>query len=173
MIKLLGSELHQWDLNRYVYLTDEDYGATEVHFANWIKDRTAFVVEPIFDSKYGKIAKIPNSLLTLGETLIAWSTKDDITISINYFVVKTRSRPSDYVYEPTDVVTMESLREWVINKLEEYKDSVVTNYEELKNKPSIEEVVLVGDVKLGELGVELATNEDIDELFSIGEKLNG
>ena len=39
------------------------------------------------------------------------------------------------------------------------------NYENLKNLPSIEEVVLIGNKNFDELGLEECTNLDIDQLF--------
>lgn len=166
MIQLYGNRLYQYDLKRQVYLTEDDAKATQVHFAHIGSDEPALIVEPVTHPELNNmvLADIPNILLTSPRDIYVWTWKDDDTISSWLLKVCPRNKPTGYVYEPTEVVTMESLKKWV----EEYvKENVkaATSYADLRDKPSIEEVVLEGDHKLEDFGLTSIPIEDISELF--------
>lgn len=44
----------------------------------------------------------------------------------------------------------------------------INNYNELKNKPSIESVTLMGNMTLSQFGINKITNEEIEELIDNG-----
>lgn len=166
MIRLFGDTLYQWDLNRMVVLDGEDAEASQVHFAHVESPDDALIVE-VKDWGGMKVADIPNCLTVLDRNIHVWTWLDDDTISGVDIYVQGRNRPSDYAYTPTEVLTMESLKEWVRKALEDFKIQTATDYMDLKNKPSIESVELVNDRKLEEFGIEIATHERIDQIFEV------
>lgn len=166
MIKIIGEYLYQWDSNRQVYLDGEDAEAETAHFANSCSLDNALVVEVKEDEEGHKVADIPNSLLVNGHNIWCWTWATSRTLDAVALYVTRRNKPSDYIYTPTEVVTIESLKEWVREELESMKDIIGNNnYINLENKPSIEGVELIDDRKLSEFGILLAENSDIDSLF--------
>lgn len=166
MIRIIGNTLYQWDSNRQVLLTDIDADANEVHFAQVCSHDNALVVEVKEDEDGNRLAYIPNSFLVQSKNIYCWTWGIDKTISFVTLYVTKRNKPSDFIYTPTEVITIEALKEWVRNQIESMKDIVGNNdYVNLKNKPSIEGVELDGDRKLLEFGISLATNNDIDDMF--------
>lgn len=162
MIQLLGTHLYQWDLDRKVIV---DESIAYVHFTNRYNKDNALVVEPYEDDGL-YVADIPNALLTTGEDIMVWNWRGNRTIGAATLPVYKRNRPDDYVYEPTDVVTTEKLKQWVVDQLEQFKQSFKVDYTLLDNKPKIEGVELVGDRLISEFGVVAMQNEDIDLMFN-------
>ena len=91
MIEIVGSELNQWDVGRYVKITDIE--AEYAHFAN--KGDSKAVIMGIADSQ----AKIPDYLLQTGKQLCVYAVKNGITLKSKTFYVKHLERPENYVYE--------------------------------------------------------------------------
>lgn len=91
MIEIVGSELNQWDVGRYVQITGIE--AEYAHFAN--KGDSHAVVMGVVDID----AKIPDYLLQSGKQLCVYAVKDGITLESKTFYVKKRERPENYVYE--------------------------------------------------------------------------
>ena len=110
----IDKELWQWDLNRFVTVDER----CEVHFA-LIGSSEALVV----DSTDGK-AEIPNILLQDGRDILAWTVVNDRTEEQKYLSVAERARPSDYVYEETDVKRAEQLLQEVTELAEKVRESV-------------------------------------------------
>lgn len=115
---IIAPRLWQWDASRTVACTDPR--ATEAHFA-YESDEVAAVVERT-DSGF----PVPASLLRRSGALGVWMVEGDRVIASDVLVVRPRPRPSDYVCEPEDVVTververeMEELRQWVEQKVQE------------------------------------------------------
>lgn len=166
MIQVVGDKLYQWDSNRQVLLSGQDEAALAVHFAQVCSKDNALVVEIEETEEGQKVATIPNSLLVEDDNIYVWTWDGEDTISGRILIVTGRNKPSDYIYTPTEVLTIEKLMEWVKEQLESFEDVVANNdYVNLKNKPSIEGVELNGDKNLNEFGINLASNEDIDKLF--------
>lgn len=161
MIQLLGTHLYQWDLDRKV-LVDESI--SYVHFANRYDKENALVVQPK-DEDGLYVATIPNALLTTGEDILVWNWRGNRTIGALTLPVYKRNRPDDYIYEPSEVVTSEKVKEWVLEQLEQFKNQYQTDYTLLKNKPKIEGVELVGNRLINEFGITSTQNEDIDQMF--------
>lgn len=107
--------LYQWDIGRTLTVDDK---CDEVHFSNH-ETRPPLTVMV----KDG-VVEIPNILLTTGEPLLCWFfviEKDGAyTETRKTFNVRKRPKPSDYVYEETEVKTIESV---VKNALSEAKES--------------------------------------------------
>ncbi len=91
MIELVGKELYQWDVGRYVQITGIE--AEHAHFAN--KGDSKAPIMDIADSQ----AKIPDYLLQTGKQLCVYAVKDGITVESKTFYVQKRERPENYVYE--------------------------------------------------------------------------
>lgn len=159
-------KLYQWDQNQFVVLTGDDAWATEVHFAHYCSDATALIVEVQTDDYGVKCAPIPNSFLVKSKDICAWTWVDDQTISGKRFKVTERNRPGDFVYQPTEVLNYEHLKQWVMDEFQKFSVANATDYEALKNKPKINSVELVGDKAFSELGMDSITDEDIDGLFT-------
>lgn len=114
--------LYQWDLNRYIIVNDPTI--CEVHFCN----RTA-EYSLVVEVKDG-LAAIPNILLQESRPIRVYAYCDDqYTLTEQQLTVKSRTRPSDYVYEETEVVRVDVLldkaEEAITNALEltEYFDT--------------------------------------------------
>lgn len=104
MFKLQDGRTHlwQWDLDRYVIV--EDNTIPEVHFDNRTSD-CALVVEV----KDG-LAAIPNILLQDARPIRVYAYIDDkYTLLEEQFTVKSRTKPSDYVYTETEIKSYEYL----------------------------------------------------------------
>lgn len=167
MIALVGNSLHQWDLGREVELTGPDAAATEVHFAQFCGGSRALVVEARLVGPGVRRAWIPNVYLQRSLSVCAWTWRDDRTISGSRFPVHSRPRPLDYTYEPTTVIDYEDLRQWVLDLLQDLMVEGTSDYELLAHKPKINHVELVGDRRLDEIGIDVATDLDIDGLFAV------
>ena len=91
MIEIIGTELYQWDIGRFVKVTDSS--ATHVHFAN-VGDSQAVIME-LSESQ----ALIPDYLLQTGKQLRVYAVANGITIERKVFAVTKRERPESYVYD--------------------------------------------------------------------------
>ena len=91
MILNVNPQLNQWDVNRFVEVSDTD--ATHIHFAN-PGDSKAPIIEIVDDA-----AQIPNYLLQTGKPVVAYAVLDGVTIWSKTFPVRKRERPENYVYE--------------------------------------------------------------------------
>lgn len=164
--------LWQWDINRQVMVMDAPPGAF-IHFALVHKSCEAVVVEPTEEAGV-MVADIPNLLLQDGGDVAAWVSDDGRTVDSAVFRVKARPRPSDYVYEPTNVVTIQKIKEQVEEIVAQIK--LANDYESLENLPSINGVVVRGALSLDELGAvgtaDAVTDDDIDKMFAEGANEN-
>ena len=100
----------QWDINDTVTVEGiEDISKWQVHFAT-VGDTTALVIEIHQDMT----AYIPNQLVELGQAIYAYlynvEEQRAYTETAVLIPVNTRPKPSDYISEPTDVLTWGQLR---------------------------------------------------------------
>lgn len=99
-------ELYQWDTGRKVVIDDET--VKQVHYQNRFYGRTIDV-----DVSNG-VAIIPDQLLQSFAPLVvfAWagSAEDGYTKIEKTFEVHKRNKPSDYVYTPTDQMTLQTIQ---------------------------------------------------------------
>ena len=106
--------LWQWDINRQVKV--EDPAIDEVHFCNRTSD-CSLVVEV----KDG-VADIPNILLQQDFPIKVYAyLKDGYTKIEECLKIKSRTKPSDYIYTETEVITVQTI-EKRMDELEERVD---------------------------------------------------
>lgn len=168
IIMINGDTLYQWDIDRTIIIFNNP-DIQQAHFSHDPKCGQALVVETHTDDDK-LLAYIPNSLLTSPRDIYVWTWKDEHTLSgACKLQVHARPRPDNYIYKPTDVITLESVMQWVKDTLDEYVIENASNYEYLTNKPSIEGVELVGDKKMEEFGVVPLSFAKIDAIFEEGD----
>ena len=101
-------ELWQWDTGRRVKITDGD-GVKQVHYQNKCFGRSVDV-----DVGDDGTAIIPDELLQDWHPLTAYAYVTDdaggyTKVQVD-FAVHKRARPSDYVYTPTDQMTLQTIQ---------------------------------------------------------------
>lgn len=102
----------QWDINDTVTVEGiENISEWQVHFAT-VGDTTALVIE----IRHDMTAYIPNQLVELGTAIYAYlyNVREEraYTETAVLIPVNVRPKPSDYISEPTDVLTWGQLRHW-------------------------------------------------------------
>ncbi len=107
---------YQWDLNRQIIVDDPTI--KEVHFCNRL-DNCSLVVEV----KNG-IANVPNILLQNGFSVRVFAYDGFATLFDKVFEVKARTRPADYVYEETDILSVRQLEEELRIEAEELRNEI-------------------------------------------------
>ena len=100
----------QWDINDTIAVEGiEDISKWQVHFAT-VGDTTALVLEINPDMT----CYIPNQLVELGQAIYAYlynvEEQRAYTETAVLIPVNARPKPSDYISEPTDVLTWGQLR---------------------------------------------------------------
>ena len=112
-------ELYQWDVGVVADVTDENIN--EVHFSN-LRYGVSFNIQV----QNGTV-NIPPEVLQSGADVFCWAfvrqENGGYTKKEQIFNVEKRPRPADYIYEPTEVLTWEELKQ-DIEKLE--KGSIPT-----------------------------------------------
>lgn len=115
--------LYQWDLNRKITVNDESI--KEVHFCNKTDD-CSLVVEVV-----DGLANIPNILLQSSFDIRVYGYDGEATLHEEVFKVKARTRPADYVYTETEVLTVsqlaEELRTEIEERLNEIEEGIITD----------------------------------------------
>ena len=105
------NKLYQWDTN--VYVSAEGY--TQVHFSNILTD-DSFPVDVV-----DGIARIPDELLQVASSLNVWgyigTVEDGHTKTYTSFPVIAKSKPLDYVFTPTEQLTIQD----ILDKLDTLK----------------------------------------------------
>lgn len=116
-MKVFGKPLYQWDTGRK--LTIEKELATKANEIQFYMDgdKDALIVMPIIDAAGQTVANIPNILLQRDGYLIALAVsekdgEEQVLCSGRYSVFH-RAKPSDYVYEETEIFDYKSLLERV------------------------------------------------------------
>lgn len=104
-LALEGATLYQYDTERFVAVEGE--GVTHAHFAH-PGDREALVV-----AVSGGRAEVPTQLLQSPLDIVAWAWDGENTEARAVLPVVGRAKPQGYLYEPTDVETIETLKAWV------------------------------------------------------------
>lgn len=101
-------ELWQWDTGRRIKITDGD-GVKQVHYQNSFFCRSVDV-----DVEDDGTAIIPDELLQDYNTLTAYAYVTDnaggYTKVQRDFAVHKRAKPADYVFTPTDQVTLQTIQ---------------------------------------------------------------
>lgn len=125
---------YQWDIDREILVLDPT--VTEVHFCNRTDDCSLVVevkeIEIFADNKLLRVeryAQVPNILLQDNWKIKAYAYCSDTFTKVEQtFNVKSRTKPSDYVYTETEVLTYQQL-EKRLDEIEEngFSEDVVNN----------------------------------------------
>lgn len=118
MIKIYDgrSEFYQWDLDRQIILSDPN--VDEVHFCNKTDD-CSLVVE-VYEKDGLRLANVPNILLQTNWPINVFAycggryTKESAKFKVN-----ARSKPADYIYTETEIITVEKEVEKAIEEARE------------------------------------------------------
>lgn len=111
MLKLKDGrkELYQWDVGVVADVTDENIN--EVHFSN-LRYGVSFNIKV----QNGTVT-IPPEVLQSGADVFCWAfvrgENGGYTKKEQIFNVEKRPRPADYIYEPTEVLTWEALKQQI------------------------------------------------------------
>ena len=108
---------YQWEINQRLIVSAD---CTEVHFENGTQEN-ALPCE-VFEENGVRMVNVPNILLQTAAELhcYAWDGAGTRVTAYVSFSVAARSKPADYVYEQTDVLTVETA---VQEALREAKES--------------------------------------------------
>lgn len=121
MFKIADGREHfyQWDLDRQIII--EDTTIAEVHFCNKTDD-CSLVVEVI-----DGLANVPNILLQNDFPIRVYAyCGDGYTKIEEIFKVKSRTKPSDYIYTETDVIDWKKEIEKLDNKIDALDEKIVS-----------------------------------------------
>lgn len=105
MLKLKDGrdELFQWDTNRILVVEGD---CSELHFSNQ-SSGYSIDVEVVNGE-----ARIPDEFLQTTKQLKVWcfygTAEDGFTKGEQVFKIKPRNKPSDYVFTPTEQITLDS-----------------------------------------------------------------
>lgn len=113
VVQVIGGPVWQWDSGRRVSAPGD-----EAHFAR-PGDDEALVVPVDGDG----LADVPSQLLQSAGDLFCWAVEGDATIGSTVIRVSARPRPSDYVYTPTEVETVEGVKAWVEERIAEIEST--------------------------------------------------
>lgn len=107
MFKILDDNkvFYQWDKNRKLIIEDENI--KEVHFCNRTDD-IALMCE-VYEQNGLRLVDVPNKLLTDKWDIKVYASDGDNTRYYDTIKVIERKKPSDYVYEETEVLTYRKL----------------------------------------------------------------
>lgn len=130
MFKIYDGREHfyQWDLDRRLIV--EDPSITEVHFCNRT-DNCSLVCETFVEDGL-TLVNVPNILLQTDWKIRVYAYDGSYTKHDACYEVKSRTKPSDYVYTETEVYTVEKL---VDKALEEALDVDKIANDVLENIP--------------------------------------
>jgi hypothetical protein len=121
---------YQWDLDRQVIV--DDPSIVEVHFCNRTDDCS--LVTKVVDGR----ANVPNILLQTSFDIRVFGYDGKATLHDKKFKVNARTRPADYVYTETEVLSIKQLEEELRNdideRLENIVDEVIENIPETKGE---------------------------------------
>ena len=116
--------LYQWDVGVVGTLTID--GVDEVHFSN-LRYGVSFNIK-VIDNK----VKFPPEVLQSGADVFCWAfvreQNGGYTKKEQTFNVEKRPRPADYVYEPTEILSWETLKK-EIEKLDENTTEALADLE--------------------------------------------
>lgn len=115
MFRILNerTNFYQWDLDQKLIL--EDSTITEVHFSNGLE--AIALVCAVYELDGKKLVNVPNVLLQNSVDIKAYAyCNEQYTKQSCILKVIPRSKPADYVYTETDVITIEKIVEDELQK---------------------------------------------------------
>ena len=114
---------YQWDLNRQLVISDP--AIKQVHFCNRTSD-CSLVVET-YEQDGLLVADVPNILLQTDWDVRAYAYDGNATLHEQWYEVKARTKPTDYVYTETETLNYNTLLERM-NAIEDEIGEVVKDY---------------------------------------------
>lgn len=108
--------LFQWDLNQRFVVNDPF--VIQAHYQTSSKEEPMSC--EVFEENGLFLVDVPNILLQKAGNYRVFAYYQDSTIDVMQFEVKARPKPADYIYEETELITIEKI---VYDKLQEAKDS--------------------------------------------------
>lgn len=117
LIKDGRKSFYQWDKDRKIVVTDPMI--KEVHFCNRT-DTCALIVETYIEDGL-TVANVPNLLLTTAWKIHVYGYDKNHTKFDDCFEVISRTKPADYVYTESEVISWETLEKEVREGIEETK----------------------------------------------------
>ena len=131
MFKIYDGREHfyQWDLDRKLIV--EDPSITEVHFCNRT-DNCSLVCETYVEDGV-TVVNVPNILLQTDWKIHVYAYDGKHTKHDECYEVKSRTKPSDYVYTETEVKNWEDI-EKVANEAQETAITASLEVEHLRNQ---------------------------------------
>lgn len=102
-------KFYQWDKDRKLIVDDPTI--TQVHFANCLCPDAQVSEVYTHDDDFGgiRLVNVPNDLLTEYMDIRVWGYDGEMTRYDDLFEVVKRTKPSDYIYTPTEVLTLGAL----------------------------------------------------------------
>ena len=112
-------KFYQWDLDRRLVIEDET--VTEVHFTNRATNDAYVCKTYVEDGK--TLVNVPNILLQTNWRIQAYAYDGSHTKHDKCYEVVNRSKPTDYVYTETEVLTWEAFETRVDGKIVEIEET--------------------------------------------------
>lgn len=133
MFKILNGREHffQWDSNQKLVIDDRTI--KEVHYCNRTDDCSLPVECYELDGLW--IAEVPNELLQQAYPLRVWAVCGDYTKIEERFKVKAKTKPTDYVYTPTEVKRYDDLEQKIEEALSDEAISEAVSEYLVENPP--------------------------------------
>ena len=111
MINVKGGPLYQWDINRTVEIHDPENLISEVQFC--CEDDKEAIIVPFLRNGDSIEAQIPNVYLQSTKKIYVFTVYNDKyevkTSGFQFFCVFQRQKPTDYVYEETEIFKYKNL----------------------------------------------------------------
>ncbi|MBR4889641.1 MAG: hypothetical protein IKU17_10895, partial [Clostridia bacterium] len=163
------SSAYQWDTG----LTLRCDGLTETDTVHFVRPGLTLAVHPT-PSGEGATVPVPDELLQTAADIVLFAyvrtPEGDITRVEGRLGVTSRPKPPEYVYTPAEVLHFRTLEER-IEALEQTGGTSTgtttgtTDYNALKNQPSINGVPLRGNKTAAELGIIPTAAENTADLY--------
>lgn len=157
-------KFYQWDLDRKLIV--EDPQITEVHFCNRTGD-CSLVCETFVEDGI-TMANVPNILLQTDWKIRVYAYDGTYTKHEECYEVVSRTKPADYIYTETEVLSYEHLENEIEQIREEMQQQGVLTEEQIvdiNNIPFIEEEVSLARDDIGNLAMEFeALSDEVSEI---------
>lgn len=137
---------YQWDIDRKIIVEDETI--TEVHFCNRTDDCS--LICEVYSEGNLRVANVPNILLQDNWRINVYAYDGSCTKHATKFEVKSRTKPSDYMYTETEIKTF--------SKLENRMDELEANVSVEGIAKAVEDYLIANPVEAG------ATKEEKEQI---------
>ena len=102
---------YQWDANRKLLVLDA--AVEQVHF---VSEEGAALVCAVYEEDGQRVVDVPNILLQREGWLIFFAVARGCTLYSRRFQINGREKPEDYIYTPTEVLSVERVAERVVEE---------------------------------------------------------